>query len=164
MSPAEFFSRSWIVDVHTLPDFAQRCVVFLILDAAYTYLTALGDSALDAEGNRALRLLLCVDEARKVLAYDQASLIGLVRESRSKGGAVMTISQSPDDFSNNDDDFLSNIGLGVCLKSTAKPALVSRVLGQTFDLGGLRSGEAVTRLHDRGFVRFQAWDESSFAG
>ncbi|MBP8808960.1 MAG: ATP-binding protein [Kofleriaceae bacterium] len=161
-SPTEFFSQSWVVDVHTLPDFVQRCVVFLILDAAYTYLSSLGDSAIDADGNRSLRLFLCVDEARKVLAYNQDSLIGLVRESRSKGGAVMTVSQSPDDFSNNDDDFLSNIGLGICLKTNAKPALVTRVLGQTFDLGGLRSGEAVTRLHDRGFVRFQAWDESSF--
>jgi DNA sulfur modification protein DndE len=160
-SPTEFFSRSWIVDVHTLPEVAQRMVVFLILDAAYAYLTDLEDSSLDPDGNRAVRLLVCVDEARRVLAYEQASLIGLVRESRSKGGAVLLISQSPDDFSGDDEDFLENLGIGVCLRTNAKPAAINRMLGRAEDLAGLGKGVAITRLPDSGVVRVKIWNQDS---
>ncbi len=162
MPPEEFFSRSWVVDVHNLPEVAQRLIVFMLLDAAYAYLTELADAPTDSDGNRAMRLVVCVDEARKVLAYEQASLIGLVRESRSKGGAVMMISQSPDDFAGDEENFLENLGIGVCLKTNAKPAILAHMLGRPEDLAGLGSGIAVTRLPDKGFVKVRAWDEQSF--
>jgi hypothetical protein len=157
MPPSEFFSRSWIIDVHTAPETAQRLVVFLLLDALYAHLTAAADAPIDSTGNRALRVVLAVDEARKVLAYEQQSLIGLIRESRSKGGAVVLISQSPDDFDQVEEDFLENIGLGVVFRTNAKPQQLTRMLGQNVELGSLKDGVCVTRLVEQGLVRVQAW-------
>ncbi len=88
MKPAEFFGQSWVIDVHEAPETAQRLVVFLMLDALYTYFKSLGDAPLDRQRHRALRLVLVIDEARRVLSYGQQCLIGLVRESRSKGVSV----------------------------------------------------------------------------
>lgn len=159
MSPAAFFSQSWVIDVHDLPEFAQRLVVFLLLDAAAAYFSGLPDSGLDAEHNRALRLIVAIDEARKVLDYEQESLIELVRTSRSKGGVVMMISQSPDDFAGNDENFLENLGIGICFRTNAKPSALATMLGQQVDLAGLPNGVCVTRLVDRGLVRVKAWEE-----
>ena len=102
----------------------------MVLDALYTYFKSLPDAPIDAQGCRALRLVFIVDEARRVLGYGQPSLSSLVRESRSKGVSVFLISQSPDDFKSEEDNFLENIGLGVCFKTNATS---SRVLTRGSD-------------------------------
>lgn len=157
-SPEEFFSRSWIIDVHAAPETAQRLVVFLVLDALYTFLTLQKDTEVDAQGHRAMRCVLAIDEARKVLGYEQASLVGLFRESRSKGGSVFLMSQSPDDFDGEKEDFLENIGLGACFRTNARSKGLQALLGQQVDLAGLPDGVCVTRLVDRGLTRVQAWE------
>jgi DNA helicase HerA-like ATPase len=159
MRPSEFFSQSWIIDVHDAPETAQRLVVFLILDAIYAYTKSLPEAALDKKGHRALRLILGIDEARRVLGYGQPSLINLVRESRSKGVSIFLISQSPDDYDQEDDNFLENVGLAMCFKTNAAAARVLKAwLGQTVDLGALPMGVAVTRLPGQtGVTRVQAW-------
>ncbi|GMX63479.1 hypothetical protein Elgi_30920 [Paenibacillus elgii] len=158
MSPDEFFRRSWIIDVHEADEMTQRFVVFLILDAIDTYLARLRDSALDDEFNRALRLMVVIDEARKVLGFGQPSLINIVRTSRSKGGAVLFITQSPDDFAQDDENYLENIGLPICFRTNAKNSSLKSVLGGSVDLAGLGNGVCVTRLPDNPtLVRIQAW-------
>ena len=64
-----------------------------------------------------MRLVLVVDEARRVLSYGQPSLISLVRESRSKGMSVFLISQSPEDYDTAEEDFLDQIGLTACFRA-----------------------------------------------
>jgi DNA sulfur modification protein DndE len=145
MSPDEFFSRSWVFDLHKLPEFAQRLAVFLILDAAREFLALKEDTPIDADGNRALRLVLAIDEARRVLAYEHDSLIELIRTSRSKGGAVMMISQSPDDFDGDQENFLENV-VGFCLRTNAKPSSLKAMFGEAVDLAGLPNGVGVARL------------------
>jgi len=157
-SAAEFFSRSWIIDLHSATETAQRLVVFLLLDALYGYLSQLPDAPLDQKGHRALRIVLGIDEARKVLGYEQASLIGLVRESRSKGGVIGLMSQSPDDFAGEDENFLENIGLGACFRTNARSSMLTAMLGQPVDLAGLANGVCVTRLAGQ-LLRIQAWEE-----
>lgn len=157
-SPEEFFKRSWIVDVHAAPEMVQRMVVFLVLDALDAYFSRLRDSALDDSHNRALRLIVVIDEARKVLGYRQPSLVNIVRTSRSKGGSVVLISQSPDDFAQEDENFLENIGLAASFRTNARSAALKAVLGEPVDLGGLPNGVCVTRLPNRREVhRIQAW-------
>jgi DNA helicase HerA-like ATPase len=160
MSPADFFRQSWIIDVHKAAESAQRLVVFLVLDALYAYFKSLPDSAVDARGHRALRLVLVVDEARRVLSYGQPSLISLVRESRSKGISVFLISQSPEDYDTTEEDFLDQIGLTVCFKANGtSPRVLKACLGQTVDLAGLPDGVAVTRLPGQsGVKRIKAWE------
>jgi DNA helicase HerA-like ATPase len=158
MKPAEFFGQSWVIDVHEAPETAQRLVVFLMLDALYAYFKSLDDAPLDRQRHRALRLVLVIDEARRVLSYGQQSLIGLVRESRSKGMSVFLISQSPDDYDSVEDNFLENIGLGVCFKTNATSSRVLKAyLGQAVDLASLPDGVVVTRLPGQpGVIRVTA--------
>jgi DNA sulfur modification protein DndE len=160
MKPADFFGHSWVIDVHEAPETAQRLIVFLMLDALYAYFKSLADAPLDRQNHRALRLVLVVDEARRVLSYGQQSLIGLVRESRSKGMSVFLISQSPDDYDSVEDNFLENIGLGFCFRTNATSSRVLRAwLGQSVDLASLPDGVAVTRLPGQpGVTRVKAWE------
>lgn len=160
MKPAEFFRKSWVIDVHEAPETAQRLVAFLMLDAIYAHFKSLDDAPMDAKNHRALRLVLVVDEARRVLNYGQQSLIGLVRESRSKGVSVFLVSQSPDDFDTVEDNFLEQIGLTACFRSNTSSARVLKAcLGQTVDLAGLPDGVAVTRLPGlSGVTRIKAWE------
>jgi hypothetical protein len=160
LSPEEFFGQSWIIDVHEGQETDQRLIVFLVLDALYAYYKPLLDSALDRMGHRALRTVLVVDEARRVLNYSQPSLISLVRETRSKGMSVFLISQSPDDFDTTDEDFLAQIGLMACFRANgSSPRVLKACLGQTVDLAGLPDGVAVTRLPGHATAtRIQAWE------
>lgn len=159
-SPEEFFKRSWIIDVSNMSETSQRLVVFLVLDALDAYCKSLGDSELDENGHRAMRLIFGVDEARKILGYEHQSLISLIRTGRSKGMAAFLISQSPDDYDGEDENFLENIGLAVCFRTNARSTALNAVLGQTVDLGGLPNGVCVTRLPDRpGIVRVRAWEQ-----
>lgn len=158
-SPVDFFSQSWVIDVHEAQDTAQRLVVFLVLDALYGLFKTLRDSPMDPDGNRAIRHILVVDEARRVLGYGQPSLSSLVRESRSKGMSIYLISQSPDDYDTVDDNFLEQIGLTVCFRCNSQsPKVLRACLGQNVDLAGLQDGVAVTRLPGKPQpARFQAW-------
>jgi hypothetical protein len=159
MSPADFFGKSWIIDIHEVPETAQRLIVFLILDALDVWCRSLPEAPLDENGHRAIRLAIGIDEARKVLGYEQPSLVSLVRTSRSKGVALALISQSPDDYDREDENFLANIGLAVCFRTSAKSSALNAVLGQTIDLASLPDGVCVTRLPERpGVIRVKAWE------
>ena len=160
MAPEDFFRRSWIIDVHAAQETAQRLIVFLVLDALYAHFKALPDSAMDSHGHRALRMVLVVDEARRVLSYGQPSLKSLVRESRSKGMSVFLISQSPEDYDTAEEDFLDQIGLTVCFRANGTSARVLKAcMGQTADLAGLPDGIAVSRLPGQSTVsRIKAWE------
>lgn len=160
MAPETFFARSWIIDLHGATETVQRLVAFLLFDAIDVWFKRLDDAPIDSSGNRALRLVVAIDEARRVLGYGQPSLIDILRMSRSKGGAVMLISQSPDDFAQEEEDFLQNIGLTFSFQTNAKPGSLKRVFGENVDLAGLGKGVCVTRLPDvsrRRPIRVQAW-------
>ncbi len=70
------------------------------------------------------------------------------------------MSQSPDDFDAEEDNFLENIGLAVSFRTNAvKPKALRTILGSDVDLAALPSGVAATRLPGRPtFVRVQAWE------
>lgn len=160
LAPDAFFRQSWIIDVHDAPETAQRLVAFLLFDALDAWFRHLKDAPMDAQNNRSLRTVLAIDEARRILGYGQPSLIEIIRMSRSKGGAVMLISQSPDDFMQEDEDFLANIGLLFSFRTNARPGSLQRVFGERVDLAGLPDGVCVTRIPDAGrkrAMKVQAW-------
>ena len=125
LGPAEFFSKSWLLTFGGASEDTRRLTVFLLFDALDRYLKSLPEAPLDADGNRALRLILAIDEARPLLAARHAGLSNLVRTHRSKGLAVMLASQSPNDYDGQSDDFMQQIGLPVCFRtnSTANAVL-----------------------------------------
>ncbi|MDP2795434.1 MAG: hypothetical protein Q8O25_15365 [Sulfurisoma sp.] len=78
------------------------------------------EAATDGEGNRAIRIVLAVDEARHLLASKHLALSDCIRLHRSKGLVVTLASQSPDDYDGAGDDYLENIGLPICFTTNAK--------------------------------------------
>lgn len=103
------------------------------------------DSETDREGNRSLRVLCVVDEAHRALEARLPGLSNLIRLGRSKGAAVMLISQKPDDFEGADDDFLDEMGLVACFVTNARESSVKRILGAGASLTSLKTGEAFVR-------------------
>jgi DNA sulfur modification protein DndE len=162
MSPADFFSRSWLIDLHGAVDTQQKLVVFLILDAAKRYFMSLPDAPVDENGYRGFRAIIAIDEARRVLGYKHPSLSNLIRLARSKGVGIWMMSQSPDDFDQEEDNFLENIGLAISFRTNAiRLKTLRTILGADVDLASLASGVAVTRLPGRNsYVRVQAWEPS----
>lgn len=146
MSPDEFFSRSWII---RLPQDGtaevRRLVINLTLDALDRWLNSKPDSP-TVEGRRALRHVCMLDEAHVILATKLPALGNLIRMSRSKGGVVMLVSQSPDDFEGEDDAFLDNMGLTVAFNTQAKPGPTRTVFGAGASLSDLSVGEALCRI------------------
>ena len=104
MSPADFFASSWIISLPpATPEIVRRLVINLTLDALDRWLNSLPEAPI-VEGHRALRHVCMIDEAHQILGTKLPALENLVRMSRSKGGVVMLVSQSPNDFTGEDDD------------------------------------------------------------
>lgn len=147
MSPETFFGRSWIIRLTSdLPDLVKVSIVTLMTDALDRYLNSLVDAPIDDAGNRALRVLCVIDEANRILGVRLPGLSGLIRLSRSKGGSVLLISQSPDDFSGVEDDFLNEMGLVVAFRTNSDPKEVRRILGSGANLATLERGQAWAKI------------------
>lgn len=146
-SPREFYSMSWII---RLPQDSstemRRLVINLTLDALDRWINSQPDAPTDDKGIRALRHFTMLDEAHIILSSRLPALRNLVRMSRSKGGSIMLISQSPDDFEAADDGYLDNMGLTLAFNTQAKPGPTKRIFGNTARLTGLQVGEALCRI------------------
>lgn len=119
MSPAQFFSQSWIITFAGAHDTQKNLAAYLLLDALNTFLKRTPEAPQDAQGHRAIRAILAVDEARHLLASRHKALSDNIRLHRSKGLMVALASQSPDDYDGAGDDHLENIGLPICFKTNA---------------------------------------------
>lgn len=157
--PASFFQQSWIIKLPpNVAEDSRTMVVNLVLDALDQYLNSLVDAENSPDGARGLRILCMVDEAHQILGARLPSLSNLIRMSRSKGGAIMLISQSPDDFSSVDDEFLSEMGLVAAFSTNAPPRHAARVLGKGANLGTLQTGQCFAkRRGDQAAKKIKAW-------
>ena len=157
--PASFFQKSWIIKLPpNVAEDSRTIVVNLVLDALDQYLNSLMDAESSADGARGLRILCMVDEAHQILGSKLPSLSNLIRMSRSKGGAIMLISQSPDDFSGEDDEFLSEMGLVAAFSTNAPPRNAARILGKGANLGALQTGQCYAkRRGDHAAKKIKAW-------
>ena len=147
LSPAEFFAKSWLIQ---LPQDGsaemRRLIINLTLDALDRWINSQPDAPTDAQGIRALRHLTMLDEAHVILSTRLPALANLVRMSRSKGGSIMLVSQSPDDFENAEDSYLDNMGMTLAFNTQAKPGPTKRIFGNTESLASLRVGEALCKI------------------
>jgi len=119
LPPARFFSQSWIITFAGAHDTQKNLAAYLLLDALNTFLKRTAEAPQDANGHRAVRAILAVDEARHLLASRHKALSDNIRLHRSKGLMVALASQSPDDYDGAGDDHLENIGLPICFKTNA---------------------------------------------
>jgi len=156
---AAFFGQSWLINLpQDVPNDSRRIVVNLVLNALDSYLNSLPDTEVDANGARSLRALCMVDEAHQILRGKLPSLSNLIRMSRSKGGAIMLISQSPDDFSGEKDEFLNEMGLVVAFSTNASPRHAKRILGDNAKLSALQNFQCfVKRRGDQTSKKVRAW-------
>lgn len=161
LAPAEFFGQSWIIRLRQdLPDVLRAVVVTLVTDALDRWLNSLADAIVDPQGYRALRVIAMIDEAHRVLGQRLPGLSNLVRLSRSKGGMIWLISQSPDDFRGEDDDFFAETGLVVAFATHADPGPTRRILGRQAALTELSPGQAWVRIRGEPARRVQVWQPS----
>ncbi len=159
LSPAEFFQKSWIIKLPpNVPEDSRTIVVNLLLDALDQYLNSLVDAESSADGARGLRIICMIDEAHQILGPRLPSLSRLIRMSRSKGGAIMLVSQSPDDFSGEVDDFLDQMWLVAAFSTNAKQGSAARVMGKGVNLTTLQTGQAyIRRRGDLSARKIKAW-------
>ncbi len=163
LSPQQFFSGRWVIGLGDATEESRRLVIFLLLDALAKYLLSLPDSDTDATGHRSMRHLLLIDEAKEILSYKHNALSNLVRKSAAKGGIVMLLSQSPDDFEGEDDDFLSQISALVVFTSSTnsvkdlRAALGRRLAPEDFSDKNLPTGVAWAKLPKQESQKVQAW-------
>lgn len=146
-TPATFFSRNWIIQIpQDSSTEMRRLIMNLTLQALDRWVNSLPDSSVDEEGYRAMRHLTLLDEAHVVLASKLPALGNLIRMSRSKGGCVLLVSQSPDDFEGVDDEYLANMGMTLAFNTQAKPGPTRRIFGSGSDLVRLTPGQAFCRI------------------
>ena len=163
MAPHKFFTGRWAVGLGGATEESRRLTIFLLLDALARYLLMMPDSGTDAAGYRAVRHLLIIDEAREILSYRHNALSNLVRKSAAKGGVVMLLSQSPDDFTGEEEDFLSQLGSIIVFTSSTKSvkdlraSLGSRLGPDDFSDRVLQAGIAWAKLPKRDLMKVQAW-------
>jgi len=161
--PYQFFAGRWAIGLGDATEESRRLVIFLLLDALAKYLLSLPDSDTDAAGNRAVRHLLVIDEAKEILSYKHSALSNLVRKSAAKGGVVMLLSQSPDDFAGEEDDFLSQISSIIVFTSSTnsvkdlRAALGRRLAPEDFSDKNLPTGVALTKLPKQELMKVRAW-------
>lgn len=153
LTPDEFFRKSWIISLPPeTPADVRRLVINLTLDALDRWINSLSEAPL-VEGRRSIRHVSLVDEAHVILASGLPALGNLVRMSRSKGGVVLLVSQSPNDFEDEDDAFLDNMGLILAFNTNAKPGPTARIFGKGASLTALLPGEALCRIRTEAKTR-----------
>jgi DNA sulfur modification protein DndE len=165
-SPAEFFSKSWVISLKELrTEELKKLVTLLLIDAVSQYLLAQPDSVV-SEGERELRHLLVIDEARRILSNRRFTSLGnLVRQGRSKGSVVMLLSQDPGDFEGPDEDFMSQLGTIIafaCSKTdrgikALEGPFGRRLRGSDFSDTALTTGVALVKTPNLSHMKVQAW-------
>ncbi len=116
---ANLTDKTVIVDLHGLT-VLRELTVCLVLTSLYRELMAMPDSNV-ADGVREMRTIIVIDEAHHFLKDKRRNAIleRLIREIRSKGASVFLMSQSPDDYNQDDFDFTELLEFIFLLQSNA---------------------------------------------
>lgn len=147
LSPKEFFSKNWVIQLKDSSSDFKRFISLTVLSAMNRFLNSLVDAPTDAQGdNRQITTLLAIDEAHEILGLNHPSLNNIIRLSRSKGGAVILISQSPSDYKQSDINFLENMGLTICFQTSATQSDVNKVFATRVSPRDLETGECVVQF------------------
>jgi len=146
----DIFKKMHVIDLSSLPESLRKICVFLMLDRLYSEIMERQNAPMDSKGYRQMRLIIAVDEAHNYLPCKQPTLEKFVRESASKGVAIMLMSQSPDDFDQPKYNFAKEMGLVLVFSCfVQKPKMLEALLGGNVEpqlMSQLPAGIAKTRL------------------
>ena len=111
--------RTVIIDLHELT-VLREMTVSLVLNTLYRELMAMPDTEVN-NGARQMRTIIVIDEAHHFLKDKRRNAIleRLIREIRSKGASVFLMSQSPDDYDQDNFDFTELLEFIFLLQSNA---------------------------------------------
>lgn len=111
--------KTVIIDLHGLT-VLRELTVCLVLTSIYRELMAMPDSNV-SDGVREMRTIIVIDEAHHFLKDKKRNAIleRLIREIRSKGASVFLMSQSPDDYDQDNFDFTELLEFIFLLQSNA---------------------------------------------
>ena len=111
--------RTVVIDLHNLT-VLREMTAFLVLNSIYRELMAMPDSGV-ADGVREMRTIIVIDEAHHFLKDKKRNAIleRLIREIRSKGASVFLMSQSPDNYEQENFDFTELLEFIYLLQSNA---------------------------------------------
>ena len=162
LEPKDFFARSWIIRIKQQSTMElKRFVVNLTLDALDRWINSMPDSS-SFDGWQSLRHVTMLDEAHLILKTKLPALSNLIRMSRSKGGVIMLVSQSPNDFEGQDEGYLDNMGLTLAFATQALPGSTRRIFNTNTLLTDLEPGEALCRIKSETKTRrMTVWQPSS---
>jgi DNA sulfur modification protein DndE len=123
------YEQTLIVDLHVLPAL-RELVAFFVIEKLYRELKEAPEAPVDPKTNtRQLRTLLVIDEAHNYLPMNNPFLEKLIREMRSKGLAVILLSQSPDDFAQQHFDYTDLLEFVFVLKCVAdRPNQIQKLI------------------------------------
>ena len=111
--------RTVVIDLHGLT-VLREMTAFLVLNTLYRELMAMPDTQV-SDGVREMRTIIVIDEAHHFLKDKKRNAIleRLIREIRSKGASVFLMSQSPDDYDQDNFDFTELLEFIFLLQSNA---------------------------------------------
>jgi len=123
------YEQTLIIDLHALPAL-RELVAFFVIEKLYRELKDAPEARVDPKtGARELRSLLVIDEAHNYLPMNNHFLEKLIREMRSKGLAIVLLSQSPDDFAQRHFDYTELLEFVFVLKCVAdRPQQVQKLI------------------------------------
>lgn len=146
--------KTVIIDLHELTVLRELTVCFF-LNAMHRELMAMPDSEV-VDGTRAMRTIIVIDEAHHYLRDKKRNRVlqKLIREIRSKGASVFLLSQSPDDYNQDEFDFTELLEFVFVLQSSASAnKFLQSALGITAQRARTLVGEVANLPTGQAFAR-----------
>lgn len=132
-----FLETNLIIDLHNIESTMsiKELVAFFILHKAYTEAIRLPDSQIDSEtGMREIRSIIMIDEGHNYLSAKNPVLEKMLRELRSKGIAVIIMTQGYLDFKTKAFDYSEMMNWIVIMKSQIESRYVQTALNVSNDM------------------------------
>lgn len=140
-----FMESNIIFDLHNIESTMsiKELVVFFILNKLYTEAIKLPDSKIDEEsGCREIRTIILLDEGHNYLKTKNPILEKMFRELRSKGVAIIVVTQAFSDFKTKNFDYSEMMNWVMVMKSQ----IDSRSIQQALNVDSEQSKELQVKI------------------
>lgn len=133
---SSFMNDSYVFDLSKIDQTVKvkELITFQILHHLYTEAIRMEDSHVDENGNQEIRTIVVIDEAHNYLNAKNSIFEKMLRELRSKGISVITLTQSYQDMKVDGFDYTSLMNWTFFMKQKATPKLLAEGLGLSTDV------------------------------
>lgn len=126
-----FMKENYIFDLSKIDQTVKvkELITFLILHHLYTEAIRMEDSYVDEKGFKEIRTVVVIDEAHNYLNGKNPIFEKMLRELRSKGISIITLTQSYQDMKVDGFDYTSLMNWTFFMKQKITPKLLAEGLG-----------------------------------